>query len=271
MESNLNKAIDFVTRLFALSREEATKQFGEVFTSYHSEFFSGNVSPLVVVYRAQRALKLAGDKDKSVLECGCGDGLDAILMRLLGAKRVVGVDPAESKHPVQQELLRFSGMDNVEFVHLPIGDYKPDEKFDVAVASASLSHVPEVDETLSMLASNLNDKGSLIVFEDNNIMRRGYHEYLEKLWDKAERGELVGEGVQPVQKLREEYITEHIGELSAEQFEKIHAQMRGLYGEKLLTAVRAFIDGKPFENPPPHPARIPATGETLEYPFHLTT
>jgi len=89
---------------------------------------------------------------RSILEIGCGNGSNAVLLALMGAKRVVGVDISHvaveaAANRVSQHRLR-----NCEFITAPLETYlrqSPSGQFDIVCGWAILHHMlPDLEDVL---------------------------------------------------------------------------------------------------------------------------
>jgi 2-polyprenyl-3-methyl-5-hydroxy-6-metoxy-1,4-benzoquinol methylase len=103
---------------------------------------------------------------KNVLEIGCAEGTNSILLALLGAKAVTGVDISPMAVEAAKERAQKHGLTNCEFIAAPLEIYlKQAEKakFDVICGWAILHHLlPELEQVLVGLKGVLRPDGTLL-------------------------------------------------------------------------------------------------------------
>jgi 2-polyprenyl-3-methyl-5-hydroxy-6-metoxy-1,4-benzoquinol methylase len=93
-----------LNRIFQKTKEDIQKEFVPYFYEYfkHNIFENptiNNNEPLRGYVETQSNLfYLADAKNKSVLDTGCGFGLISIMMYVLGAKEIIGVDINDEKN-----------------------------------------------------------------------------------------------------------------------------------------------------------------------------
>lgn len=108
------------------------------------------------------AFRRHAGRPRSVLDAGCGDGrLAAALARLHGDARVVGVDA----DPRVLELRRDeeSSLPNLELRVGEVGGAALPERFDAAVCTDVLEHVPDDERAFTWLADHLTPGGVLVL------------------------------------------------------------------------------------------------------------
>lgn len=107
----------------------------------------------------------ASYEGKAVLDVGCGDGTFTLELAELGAKRVLGVDPAERAVEVARERARECGYDQVSFA---VGDaYHLDRlegAFDTVVLRGVLHHLPDPRRAVAAAVARA---GEVVVLEPN--------------------------------------------------------------------------------------------------------
>ncbi len=103
-----------------------------------------------------RLLTVGSLEGKRVVDVGCGEGQDAVLLARLGAAEVVGVDLSAQAIAVARRRAELAGVgDRVDFVCAPVETARlPERAFDVVWCNAILHHVLDnLDEVLARLAS----------------------------------------------------------------------------------------------------------------------
>jgi len=82
---------------------------------------------------------------KSVLDIGSGDGTTALFLCKLGARRVVGIDPAENAVAAAMERCERDPLSKgkTRFVAADVASFSSAEHFDVVVFSRVIHHLPD--------------------------------------------------------------------------------------------------------------------------------
>lgn len=105
---------------------------------------------------------------KSVLDLGCGDGTYTLEFPAIGAKEVLGVDPAGAAIEVANVRSLDSGLDAT--VRFEVGNiyalehYLADNRFDCIILRGVLHHLPDPARAIASLAPF---SGTIIVLEPN--------------------------------------------------------------------------------------------------------
>ena len=126
----------------------------------------GRLFPKEYYFRAMGDLR-----GKRVLDIGCGEGADALLLAALGA-RVTAIDVSPKAIELARNRARSSGLEeDVEFVCAPLETAKlRDRTFDVVCGDNILHHMlPVLDETMARLVSYTKDDGRLVFVEPTNL------------------------------------------------------------------------------------------------------
>jgi 2-polyprenyl-3-methyl-5-hydroxy-6-metoxy-1,4-benzoquinol methylase len=159
-------------------REERWKQEARFFDEQSQNRKVVPVDPSTLErYRSARSLRfnkefrfhLLGDlQGKRVLDVGCGDGGNSVLLAKLGAAAVVGLDISPGSIEVARRRARINGVSNqVEFVCAPL-ETAPLSlgTFDVIWGDAILHHlIADLDAVLGKLLECANP-GALVVFSE---------------------------------------------------------------------------------------------------------
>jgi len=119
--------------------------------------------------RLSRSISEAYDfKNKSVLDIGCGDGAYTVEFANLGAKEVMGVDPAAAAIVAAEARAEAKGVNNI--TRFEVGNiyelepYLEDQRFDCIVLRGVLHHLPDPARAIAGLSSF---KGSILIVEPN--------------------------------------------------------------------------------------------------------
>lgn len=241
---------------------EGTELFRRVFEGgaaerYHPNFvkFYGGLTrpgPLAAHVRHVRSLfglarcDVAG---KMILDVGCGYGVSAILLALLGAGEAHGVDCQA------RALETWRGILDALPVSLPVYPALADAaelpyadgRFDALLAVEALSHFRRVDDFLAEAARVLRPQGVLIISDANNgaNWRRAYHTH--RIWEAFENGpptdNCYGHVVRRTfLQRRRQIIAEAFPGLSEEELDFLSRGTSGLWRPEIVEAVRRYVD-----------------------------
>jgi 2-polyprenyl-3-methyl-5-hydroxy-6-metoxy-1,4-benzoquinol methylase len=163
-------------------REERWKQEARFFDEQSQNLEIGLIDPLTLErYRSARRLRfnkefrfhLLGDlRGKRVLDVGCGDGANTVLLAKLGAAMVVGIDISPGSIEVARTRARINGVsDRVEFVCAPLETAPLNSgAFDVIWGDAILHHlIADLDGVLKKLMDCARPGALLLFSEPVNI------------------------------------------------------------------------------------------------------
>lgn len=96
-----------------------------------------------------------------VLDFGCGTGLLTALL-VPDARSVAGLDSSPAMLERFRAKVEQAGWDNVR---VEAGPLPEEDRFDLIVASSVLGFVPDLQETVSLLASHLREGGLLVQWD----------------------------------------------------------------------------------------------------------
>jgi len=96
--------------------------------------------------------------DRTVLDCGCGEGAEAVQIALHCAKRVLGIDMRDSVPSAARQLAEASGVGQRCSCSTT-----SNEKVDVVVSVDSLVHFSDPEGVLRLMRSFLVDNGRLVI------------------------------------------------------------------------------------------------------------
>ena len=101
-------------------------------------------------------------EDETVLNIGCGDGVQAIIYKW-NFKKMVGIDINQERLSVAGQLARHYGMENFQTLCANIELIPLEEKFDKAIAIDIIEHVQRPERVVGELHRLLKDKGRLLI------------------------------------------------------------------------------------------------------------
>lgn len=139
--------------------------------------YEGEPNPLIML-EEPTTLELVGDvRGQRALDLGCGAGRYCALLAERGAA-VVGLDPSSGMlerakrkiTPARCFELRQGMLETAHF---------PDEHFDLAVSALTLSHLPELEPTMSEIVRVLKQGGRLVISDIHPYWPVSGHDYTE--------------------------------------------------------------------------------------------
>ncbi len=267
--------LDRFRQLFSLPRDEAAAVIGEHGVNYFKEYFDGRVSPEAYIEKARLMVRLTNAAGAELLDVGCGHGFMVCLAEACGAAKAEGIEIHGGKITEARQLAAWLGCTNCSFTtydgtHLPY----PEQSFDVVMITAALSHVRDVDQTLSDMRRVLRDGGRFYTFEDNNAFHYKYAERIHPVWEYGETGKgIPGHSTKsdqwvPYVDRRAKMIREWFPDLTDERVSELAKDTKGLVLEEIQQAVSEHLrTGEPVHVDKPFRYYAPDTGEALEYPF----
>ncbi len=218
------------------------------FARYHrwlgEEWKLENYIRYVRTLLAQAGARLEGAR---ILDAGCGFGLTALFLHLLGAVEVHGLDCHAGMIRTFETYL--------SFLHMPLRIYPrlgdvarmpyPDGYFDIVLSMEAVSHYRDVESFLDEAARVLRPGGHLIIADGNNCRHAPTRRKTRAIWAAFENGPAVedvyGHRVEkPFVEMRREMIAGAFPDLSAEELDMLALQTSGLAGEEVLAAARAY-------------------------------
>ena len=168
-------------------REEQWNTEARFFDERSAKTKATRIDPLSVArYRPPHRLRfnkefrfhVLGDlKDKRVLDVGCGDGANAVLLATLGAK-VTGIDLSRKSIELAEERVRVNSLESrVEFICSPLETASiPAASFDIIWGDGILHHVIEDLDTLAGRLMEWLKPGGIVMFAEpvnfNQTLRR---------------------------------------------------------------------------------------------------
>jgi len=174
-----------------IASRDATRLSSLVFPRLpYSAFCSGPLTIRETVYgilkrlrffishiETERKRRLLNQGQVRVLDVGCGTGVNVTIPLARMGYSIVGVDPDESSIARARELS--SDLRNVEFICGRLEHQTFPEPFHVVICSEVLEHLEDPAELLDQIATNLYDKGLLLLSVPNGF---GYFEIESVLW-----------------------------------------------------------------------------------------
>jgi len=101
-------------------------------------------------------------KEESVLNIGCGDGVQAVIYKG-NFKKMLGVDINEGRLLVAQQLAKVNGIKNWQSLCANVENIPCDEKFDKAIAIDIIEHAEHPEDVVKELRRLLKEKGRVLI------------------------------------------------------------------------------------------------------------
>ncbi len=127
---------------------------------------------------------------KVILDAGCGFGRLSLILRAMGAKRVCGVDPAESWIRTYQLIIQDFGLSDCleAYKEEASNTHFDSETFDMILSVEAISHYYEVEPVIKEWYRLLKKGGIVIISDGNNGANPKIMKELYYLWDRWENG-----------------------------------------------------------------------------------
>jgi SAM-dependent methyltransferase len=182
-----------------------------------------------------------------VLDAGCGYGMMSILLAILGAREVHGIDIMEDRLGIFKQCLtnlRDGGFD------LPIfpvmgsvmrSDYE-DDKFDLIISVEAISHYRDPDMFFEESARILKPGGVLLISDGNNGANPRIVRECKELWRRFEKGPTGTIGPHIIERayedIRKDMIREAYPDWRGEDIAAVAEGTSGLTRDEILEACR---------------------------------
>ena len=288
--------------IFGRRREDIEAEFGQEF--WHDKRHLGaRVARDRCRLLSKHILDVTDAYGKTVLDLGCGVGIYSIYMAALGAKRVVAVDHlvqdveiARRIHSRLDPPLTGFSAEALDVLRLPF----PDGSFDVVTCRDAISHIRDPRAALTEM-HRVARKGGLLWLQDgNNALEVRGHGKRRLHWRRLEYGPLPELGQRsaestcvcacasttreggseeelqwglggrnlPYFAMRREMIHQRFPLLDGATLDLLAEETKGMWGQRLLDAVQAYLNGGAISAGGPYVCRNPATGEINEGEFN---
>jgi demethylmenaquinone methyltransferase/2-methoxy-6-polyprenyl-1,4-benzoquinol methylase len=118
-------------------------------------------------YRFQIINKLSLQRGDSVIELGCGTGLNfPLLMEQVGAKgQIIGVDLTPGMLDIARGRIKQHGWKNVELIQSDIAAYDFPKGMNGVLATGLFGYIPEYDRVIKAVSQSLIPGGHLAILD----------------------------------------------------------------------------------------------------------
>lgn len=213
---------------------------------------------------------------KAILDAGCGFGAVAIILKLMGAKEVHGVDIADARLLTFQQMIHDFRLNDIQAHRSSVDDVPyPDRFFDMVLSNEAISHYSDVDAFLRESARVLKPGGVLIIVDGNNGANPRTRKSTVQLWERYENGpagEFEGHLVQtPYVEMRAMMVREAAPELSEATVLEIARATSGMIYPEIVHQVEQYLKTGRFPNSYYQRGRCPRnpqSGAVMEQLFH---
>jgi len=223
--------------------------------------------------------------DSSLLDVGCGHGIDCISAAMLGASYTVGIDVDKLGISHMRKVLRnleTQGFNlNVEPVLHNVVEGIPfeDNSFDIVFLIEAISHIVQLDRVLHEIHRVIKPTGALVINDSNNQLRRGIEGRTREVWERWENGprpdaEQFPQHERSYRAMRKHMIQDKYPLLSEEEVDKLAAATTGQYGEGIWRIVIQYLRTGHIPDKRYQPGTCPVSPdgqyiERLFNPYHL--
>jgi SAM-dependent methyltransferase len=250
--------------LLMQSDSELRAQLPEYFLTYYN-YLRILRNPARIEHLFQKAhgmYRYLEAEGKDVLDLGAGFGLEAILVAIYGARRVLATEIDRDMVRVGQYLARRMDPPIAHFESRygdGIGMELPAESFDGVMANCVLSHVRDLPGFLAEAHRLLRPGGIFFLSDENNSLFLPARPRRRRGWRQMER-----EPDGPYFAARRALIAEQFATLHANQLLEATRVTRGFVGPEIYEAVREFLSSGKVSRRPAFPYRDPRDGQYPE-------
>ncbi|MGQ9488777.1 MAG: class I SAM-dependent methyltransferase, partial [Armatimonadota bacterium] len=123
-------------------------------------------------------------------DAGCGYGVIAIILALMGANRVVGIDISEERLSTFAQIIQDYGFDKQLEARLQSVEDTglPDASVDAVISNEAISHYYDVDAFLREAARVLKPGGVILIADGNNASCPLRRRHTQEIWEQFENG-----------------------------------------------------------------------------------
>ena len=264
MSSVVERRLASLRALLMQSDAELRAQLPEyVLTYYNYLRILRNPARIEHLFQKARGMyRYLEAEGKDVLDLGAGFGLEAILVGIYGARRVLATEIDHDMVRVGQYLAQRVDPPLTQFESRygdGIGMELPAESFDGVMANCVISHVRDLEGFLAEARRLLRPGGVFFLSDENNSLYLPARLRRRRGWRQMER-----EPDGPYFAARRALLAEQFATLHANQLLEATRVTRGFVGEEVFAAAREFLDSGKVSRTPAFPYRDPRDGQYPE-------
>ena len=212
---------------------------------------------------------------KVILDAGCGFGISCVLLALMGAREVHGIDVVESKVETFRRIA--SRLPHLTSLYPKLADvretgYDP-ARFDLVLSNEAISHYHEIESFIEEAWRILKPGGMLFISDGNNGANSGAVRDTQEIWTRFENGPAgpipkTGHIVEiPYREQRIRAARAASPDLSGDEVDTLAANTYGFVAAEVEEAALAYrrtgvLPASRFA--PGVPPRSPASGQYIE-------
>jgi ubiquinone/menaquinone biosynthesis C-methylase UbiE len=242
--------VDMQSLLESIFQHELAAQYHPWFFTYHGSLKEKR--NLEAHLRSLRSLLKEGDisvENRRILDAGCGFGITALTLGLMGAGEVHGIDCHEGMIQTFKTYLSF--LPYKLPLYPVLGDVAelpyPNESLDLILSIEAISHYKAVDQFLDEAHRTLKKGGVLLVYDGNNESNPVTTWRTRRIWNAFENGpatdNIFGHQVKkPYVEMRREMIIQAFPSLTTTQVELCAKGTFGMWGEQIIDACKVYTE-----------------------------
>jgi SAM-dependent methyltransferase len=215
-----------------------------------------------VIQKGREMYEYLEAEGKDVLDLGAGFGIEALLVAIHGARRVLATEIDRDMVAVGEYLAKRIDPPVTNF-ESKYGDGiamdLPSESFDGVMTNCVISHVRDLEGFLRETHRLLRPAGVFFLSDENNSLYLPARARRRRGWHDMER-----EPGGPYFAARRAMIGEHFPALAGNQLLEAVRRTRGFWGDDVNTAVREFLASGQIARAPEFRYRDPRDGQYPE-------
>lgn len=247
--TSVNEVTHQLYTLFSqiLAGENKGRYHEELWRSYgHVATASGARRRVQFVYELCRLTRF-DPQDKIILDAGCGYGVIAIILMLMGARKVWGLDISEERLTTFQRMIQDYGLgERLDAQLRGVEDTGlEDRSVDAVMSNEAISHYYDLDAFLREAARVLKPGGVLLISDGNNAANPLRRRDTEEIWNRFEdgpAGEVHGHEIEiPYVEMRRQIIRSVAPDLPAATVDRLAQETAYMKQEQIVHAVNEYL------------------------------
>jgi SAM-dependent methyltransferase len=262
--SLIERRLQSLRAILMQSDAEIRAQFPEYFLTYYSYLrILRNPARIEHVFqKAHDMYRYLEAEGKDVLDLGAGFGIEALLVAIYGARRVVATEIDRDMVDVGRYLAERMDPPTTNFAS-EYGDgiamQLPGESFDGVMTNCVISHVRDLEGFLAEAHRLLRPGGIFFLSDENNSLFLPARPRRRKGWRQME-----AEPDGPYFAARLAWIAEHLPQITGNELLDAARVTRGLVGKDILDAAADYRASRRRPDPPAFLYRHPLDGQYPE-------